>query len=76
MLSPVSAQSTLALAKRCYRTLLADGADSLRSVQTQVVTPALERLMEANTLMSGIGFDSSGHAAIQAVHKGLHSLSV
>lgn len=54
-----------------YRTLLADGADALRSVQTQVVTPALERLVEANTLLSGIGFESSGLAAAHAIHNGL-----
>lgn len=67
----LSTQSALALAKLCYRTLLADGADALRSVQTQVVTPALERLVEANTLLSGIGFESSGLAAAHAVHNGL-----
>lgn len=67
----LSTQSALALAKLCYRTLLADGVDALRSVQTQVVTPALERLVEANTLLSGIGFESSGLAAAHAIHNGL-----
>ena len=67
----LSTQSALALAKLCYRTLLADGADALRSVQTQVVTPALERIVEAKTLLSGIGFESSGLAAAHAVHNGL-----
>src|SRR5262249_44794603 len=41
------------------------------AVQTQVVTPALERLVEANTLLSGLGFESSGLAAAHAVHNGL-----
>lgn len=67
----LSTQSALALAKLCYRTLLADGADALRSVQEQVVTPALERLVEANTLLSGLGFESSGLAAAHAIHNGL-----
>ena len=66
----LSTQSALALAKLCYRTLLADGADALRAVE-QVVTPALERLVEANTLLSGVGFESSGLAAAHAVHNGL-----
>ena len=66
-----STQSALALAELCYRTLLNDGADGLRAVQTQVVTPALERLVEANTLLSGLGFESSGLAAAHAVHNGL-----
>src|SRR6185295_16779837 len=67
----LSTQSALALAKLCYRTLLTDGADALCAVQTQVVTPALERLVEANTLLSGIGFESSGLAAAHAIHNGL-----
>src|SRR4029078_1527255 len=67
----LSTQTALCLAKLCSRTLLADGADALRSVQTQVVTPALERLVEANTLLSGIGFESSGLSAAHAIHNGL-----
>jgi glycerol dehydrogenase len=67
----LSTQGALALAKLCYRTLLADGADALRAVQARVVTPALERLVEANTLLSGLGFESSGLAAAHAIHNGL-----
>ena len=37
----------------------------------KAVTPALERLVEANTLLSGLGFESSGLAAAHAVHNGL-----
>lgn len=66
-----STQSALTLAELCYRTLLADGADALRAVRAQVVTPALERLVEANTLLSGLGFESSGLAAAHAIHNGL-----
>jgi glycerol dehydrogenase len=66
-----SSESALALASLCYRTLLADGVDALRAVETKVVTPALERLVEANTLLSGLGFESSGLAAAHAVHNGL-----
>lgn len=71
----LSTQSALTLAKLCYRTLLADGADALRAVQAQVVTPALERVVEANTLLSGIGFESSGLAAAHAIHNGLTTAS-
>jgi glycerol dehydrogenase len=66
-----STRSALALAELCYHTLLADGAEALQAVQTQVVTPALERLVEANTLLSGLGFESSGLAAAHAIHNGL-----
>jgi glycerol dehydrogenase len=37
----------------------------------KVVTPALERIVEANTLLSGLGFESSGLAAAHAIHNGL-----
>ena len=66
-----STRSAAALAELCYKTLLEDGAAALRAVETKVVTPALERLVEANTLLSGLGFESSGLAAAHAVHNGL-----
>lgn len=66
-----STQSALALAELCYLTLLNDGADAKLAVEAQAVTPALERLIEANTLLSGLGFESSGLAAAHAIHNGL-----
>jgi len=68
-----STKSALALSELCYRTLVNDGVDALRAVEKCVVTPALERLVEANTLLSGLGFESSGLAAAHAVHNGLTS---
>ena len=66
-----STRSALALAQLCYRTLLEDGADALAALRTKSVTAGLERLVEANTLLSGLGFESSGLAAAHAVHNGL-----
>ena len=66
-----STRSAAALAELCYKTLIEDGAATLRAVETKVVTPALERLVEANTLLSGLGFESAGLAAAHAVHNGL-----
>jgi glycerol dehydrogenase len=63
--------SALALAELCYKTLLADGAAALEAVAEREATPALERLVEANTLLSGLGFESSGLAAAHAIHNGL-----
>ena len=60
-----------ALASLCYDTLLEDGVAALHAVRNQVVTPALERLIEANTLMSGLGFESGGLAVAHSVHNGL-----
>lgn len=60
-----------ALARLCYETLIADSADALAAVGRQVVTPALERVVEANTLLSGLGFESGGLAIAHSVHNGL-----
>jgi glycerol dehydrogenase len=43
----------------------------MRAVETGSVTPALERLIEANTLLSGLGFESGGLAVAHSVHNGL-----
>lgn len=66
-----STASALRLAELCYRTLIEDGRDAMRALQLKAVTPALERIVEANTLLSGLGFESSGLAAAHAVHNGL-----
>ena len=66
-----STRSALALAQLCYRTLLEDGTDALAALRTKSITAGLERLVEANTLLSGLGFESSGLAAAHAVHNGL-----
>ncbi|MFN8125505.1 MAG: glycerol dehydrogenase [Candidatus Nanopelagicales bacterium] len=64
-----------ALAELCCRTLFADGPAAVRSVDANAVTPALERVVEANTLLSGLGFESGGLALAHAVHNGLTALA-
>ena len=66
-----STRSALALAELCYKTLLADGVAAIQSLRGQKPNDALERLVEANTLLSGLGFESSGLAAAHAIHNGL-----
>lgn len=66
-----STQSALALAQLCYRTLIADGLAAKQAVDIHAVTPAMERVVEANTLLSGLGFESSGLAAAHSIHNGL-----
>lgn len=66
-----STGSAMALADLCYQTLLRDGLAARIANENAVVTPALERLVEANTLLSGLGFESSGLAAAHAFHNGL-----
>ncbi len=68
-------QAAITLARLCRDTLLSDGKKALLSVKDKCCTPALEKIVEANTYLSGIGFESGGLAAAHAVHNGLTSLS-
>ena len=63
-----------ALAATCYRTLLDDGYKAVLACQAKMATPALENIIEANSLLSGLGFESGGLAAAHAVHDGLTAL--
>ena len=66
-----STRSALALAELCYKTLPADGEAAIEALHLQVPNDSLERLVEANTLLSGLGFESSGLAAAHAIHNGI-----
>ena len=63
--------TAFALARLCYDTLLADGEAAVAAVGEGRVTPALERVIEANTLLSGLGFESGGLSGAHAIHNGL-----
>jgi glycerol dehydrogenase len=60
-----------ALARFCYDTLLEYGVAALVSCKANAVTPALEHVIEANTLLSGLGFESGGIAMAHSIHNGL-----
>ena len=60
-----------ALARLCYETLIADGLAAKTAVEARSVTPALDRIVEANTLLSGLGFESGGLAIAHSVSNGL-----
>lgn len=66
-----STRTALALAELCYKTLLADGVAAIGALERREPNEALDRLVEANTLLSGLGFESSGLAAAHAIHNGL-----
>lgn len=66
-----STMSALALAELCYKTLLSEGEEAISAVNSQKTSDSLEKIIEANTLLSGLGFESSGLAAAHAVHNGL-----
>ncbi|HPB30288.1 MAG TPA: glycerol dehydrogenase [Candidatus Sumerlaeota bacterium] len=65
----------LHIAKLCYETLLTYGTAARIASERHVVTPALEHIIEANILLSGLGFESAGLAAAHAIHNGLTALA-
>lgn len=70
----IGGKTTLAamgIAELCYKTLLAEGLKAILSAQAGACTRALEHIVETNTYLSGIGFESGGLAAAHAIHNGL-----
>jgi glycerol dehydrogenase len=63
--------AALALARLTYDTLLEAGLPAKLAVERKVVTPAVEAIVEANTLTSGLGFENLGHAGAHSIHNGL-----
>ncbi len=59
------------LARLCYDVLLEYGLQAKKDNEAGLVSTALNRITEANILLSGIGFESGGLAAAHAIHNGL-----
>jgi glycerol dehydrogenase len=70
----LSTLTGLTLAKLCYDTLLEYGATAKRAAEQHIITPALEHIVEANILLSGVGFESGGLASAHSIHNGLTAL--
>ena len=57
-----------------HETLLADGLKAKLAVERHVCTTAVENVIEANTYLSGVGFESGGLAGAHAIHNGLTAI--
>ena len=64
-------RAAYALARLCYDTILEHGVSARVACQQSVVTAALAHVVEANTLLSGLGFESGGLGAAHSIHNGL-----
>lgn len=63
--------AAMALAELCFDTLMEEGVKAKCALEAGVCTPAVEKIIEANTLLSGLGFESAGLAGAHAIHNGL-----
>lgn len=66
-------EAALALADAGYRILRADAAAALTACDAGTPTPALERVVEACVLMSGLGFENGGLSLAHALQRGLQA---
>lgn len=75
--STLGARPTMAataLGELCADTLFRHGAAAAQAVARGEVSEPLERVVEANTLLSGIGFESGGIAVAHCVAAGLTAI--
>ncbi|CAL1712116.1 unnamed protein product [Somion occarium] len=65
---------SVAIGTKCEEILLKYGKQAYEANKAKVVTPAFEAVVEANTLLSGLGFESGGLAAAHAIHNGFTAI--
>ena len=70
-----SALTALAMARACYQVLLDDAVAALAALDRAEVTPAVERVVEATVLMSGLAFESGGLSVAHSMTRGLTALA-
>lgn len=58
------------MAALCWKYLKEDGLKAKQAVEAGVVTEALENIIEVNTYLSSVGFESGGLAAAHGIQKG------
>lgn len=67
-------KSALAVSELCYETVIEKGFLAKMAAEKGIVTEALEDVIEANTLMSGLGFENTGCAGAHSVGDGITAL--
>jgi glycerol dehydrogenase len=64
----------MAIARESHDILLRDGIQAYEAVKAKLLTPAVENVIEANILLSGLGFMNAGCACAHGVHNGISAL--
>lgn len=67
-------KSSLCVAELCYETVIEKGFYAKMAAEKQIVNEALEDIIEANTLMSGLGFENTGCAGAHSIGDGITAL--
>ena len=61
----------IAIAKECHAVVMAQAIKAKQAVEAGVITQAVEDIIEANTLLSGLGFENCGVSAAHGIHDAL-----
>lgn len=64
----------MAVSKLCFETLLEKGLQAKLDFEKGRCTDTVEDVIEANILLSGLGFENTGCAAAHGIHTGLTAL--
>lgn len=67
--------ASVAIAEKCEEILFNYSFGAVAANEAQVVTKAFDAIVETNTLLSGVGFESSGLAAAHSIHNGFTALT-
>jgi glycerol dehydrogenase len=62
--------AALALAELCAKTVFEDGRKAIEAVRRGEIDNSVENIIEANTLLSGVGFESGGLSIAHAMAAG------
>jgi glycerol dehydrogenase len=66
--------TAMAMARLCFDTIMEHGVEAKAAVARGVVTPAVEKVVEANILLSGVGWESGGLATAHGIANSLPAL--
>jgi glycerol dehydrogenase len=70
----LSTSAGMALTELCFEHLMQYGLAAKLATEKGLLTPAVENIIEAIKLLSGVGFESTGLAAAHAMHNGLTTI--
>ncbi|WP_062223934.1 glycerol dehydrogenase [Aureimonas sp. D3] len=59
------------IARACHEVLMRDGRAAYAAAKDGRLTPAVENIIEANTLLSGLGFENCGVSGAHGIHDAL-----
>lgn len=65
----------MTLAERCYELIRTYGLEAIEGIRNNTITSAVEKVIEANVLFSGLGFEGCGVAAAHALSQGYSQIA-